>query len=175
MRRASLFALLVLVVAWHAHGLWQTRRPLAPAEAAALLRAGLADRGDRQRSLAALRDADGNDPRTRILAVAAALALGDAAAHERLVTGELGDAEGLARGVGRAWPEPDALDATLAEVALGEHWLEHFFRGQWLRARGDPAARRELAAAAETARWSGADLGREVALASLGSLPEEPR
>ncbi|MEZ5966227.1 MAG: hypothetical protein R3F56_20490 [Planctomycetota bacterium] len=170
LRRGLLLFVLLLAAGWHAWGLWRRYRPVAPAEAVALLRNGTADAALRGRCLAALRDAVDPEPHARVLAVAAAIALEDRTAYAQLAA-RLGRAASLITGTGESWPPPDRLDAELRDLALGEHWLHHLLRGQWLRSRGDPAARDELTAAAASAAWSNVGFGAELAQAALAQLP----
>lgn len=162
---------MLLALAWHGYGLWQLYRPITAAEAAAWLRAGTVDASQRQRCLLVLRDQDGGDERARVLAVAAAIALDDRPAYDRLLPG-LGSPRSLLTGEGQAWPGKDELDAFLDEVDLGEHWLGHFLRGQWLRASGDARARAELEAAAVSAGWSEASLGSALAHDGMAHTPD---
>lgn len=179
MRRGALYVLLLLTLGWHAWGLWQRFRPVPPDEAVARLRAGALDAGDRQRCLVALRDAGAAEPRARLFAAAAAIVLDDRDGYERL-RARLGQAGALLTGESfggavPAWPAKDEVEAVVTEAALGEHWLNHFLRGQWLRATGGPSAAAELAMAADSARWSGAELGGELARAALVRVGEAGR
>lgn len=168
-RRGAVYVVLVLVAGWHAIGLWQRVRPITPLEATARLRAGLDDQVDRRRCLEALRDNADADGRSRVLAVAACIALDDRDAYARLLPG-LGPERAVVVGDGAPWPSSTEVEAFVQEASLGEHWLRHFLLGQWLRASGDPRARAEFEAAVGSARWSDATLGGELAHAALTAI-----
>ncbi len=175
MRRLVAVGLVLGVAVWHGLGLWQKWRPLNGAAASERLQVGALDRVERQRCLAALRDAKVNDPRGRVLALAAALALDDRAAFARALA-TAGPERVLFTGIGAPWPgdEPSAR-ALVAEAALGDHWLRHLLFGHWLRAGADPRAAAECSAALVAARWNDATLGGELAAAAVAALPAAQR
>lgn len=156
---------LLAVAAWHGWGLWAQYGPMAPETALAQLHSGVSNRFDRERRLAVLAEQLLPEPRWRVIAAAAALALEDRAACARLAS-RPGPEQVVLAGKGAPWSQDETAVALMFEAAsFGEHWLRHFLFGQWLRAKGDPRAAGELAQAARAAGWSDVALAVELARA----------
>lgn len=162
-RKAVVSVVVLAVLGWHGLGLWRQYGPMPPEHALHALHSGVANRYERERCLSALRDQRDPAPRWRVIAAAAALALGDRAACAAF-DAVPGPAQVVLFGRGAPWSTDEpAVSALCEEASFGEHWLRHYLFGRWLQAKGDPRAAEQLAQAAKAAVWSEASLAAELA------------